>query len=64
MHSEGSGTLSLRPATSLRTSTCRRVPGALGTVIAGAFDGGRVARLLNLSSDEHPMAIMPVGRPA
>jgi SagB-type dehydrogenase family enzyme len=36
----------------------------LGTVIVGAFDDERVAKILHLPSGERPLAIMPVGRSA
>ena len=35
----------------------------LGTVAVGAFHDDRVQELLNLSADEHPLLIMPVGKP-
>jgi SagB-type dehydrogenase family enzyme len=34
----------------------------LGTVIVGAFMDSRVTSVLQLSEDEHPLSIMPVGR--
>lgn len=34
----------------------------LGTVTVGAFDDGEVRRILNLSEDETPLYIMPLGR--
>ena len=34
----------------------------LGTVAVGAFHDGRVKALCNMSSDEAPLYIMPVGR--
>ncbi|MBA7613764.1 hypothetical protein ES703_21020 [subsurface metagenome] len=35
----------------------------LGTVAVGAFHDDRVQELLNLSAKEHPLLIMPVGKP-
>lgn len=35
---------------------------SLGTVVVGAFYDDRVREVLNLSRDEHPLYIMPVGR--
>ncbi len=35
----------------------------LGTVAVGAFHDDRVKKLLNLPADEHPLLIMPVGKP-
>jgi len=34
----------------------------LGTVVVGAFDDDRVAKILHLPRKEQPLAIMPVGR--
>jgi SagB-type dehydrogenase family enzyme len=36
----------------------------IGTVVVGAFDDAAVQRVLGLSGDERPLALMPVGRPA
>lgn len=35
----------------------------LGGAIVGAFDDDRLKRLLRLPTDEHPLAILPVGHP-
>lgn len=35
----------------------------LGTVAVGAFHDDRIQELLNLSPNEHPLLIMPVGKP-
>ncbi|UCD38449.1 MAG: SagB/ThcOx family dehydrogenase [Fidelibacterota bacterium] len=35
----------------------------LGTVAVGAFHDGKVQALLGLPADEHPLMIMPVGKP-
>lgn len=35
----------------------------LGTVVIGAFHDDRVKKVLDLPEDEHPLYIMPVGRP-
>jgi len=35
----------------------------LGTVAVGAFHDDRVREILNLSANEHPLLIMPVGKP-
>ncbi len=35
----------------------------LGTVAVGAFHDDRVQKLLNLPANEHPLLIMPVGKP-
>ncbi len=35
----------------------------LGTVAVGAFDESRVQAILDLSNDEHPLLMMPLGKP-
>jgi SagB-type dehydrogenase family enzyme len=34
----------------------------LGTVVIGAFDDGKVKKVLNMENAEQPLAIMPVGK--
>lgn len=34
----------------------------LGTVVIGAFEDENVKRVINISDEEHPLCIMPVGR--
>lgn len=34
----------------------------LGTVVVGAFDDGKVKKLLNMQKTEQPLSIMPVGK--
>jgi len=34
----------------------------LGTVVVGAFRDNEVKKILNMSNEEHPLCIMPVGR--
>jgi SagB-type dehydrogenase family enzyme len=35
----------------------------LGTTFIGAFDDEKVKNILNLPNDEHPLSVMPVGKP-
>ena len=35
----------------------------LGAVVVGAFEDGRVKRVLGLAHDEEPLSLLPVGRP-
>lgn len=35
----------------------------LGTVVIGAFDDSKVQEIMDLGEDEHPLYLMPVGRP-
>jgi SagB-type dehydrogenase family enzyme len=34
----------------------------LGTVLIGAFDDGKVKKVLNMQNTEQPLSIMPVGK--
>ncbi|HSL52447.1 MAG TPA: SagB/ThcOx family dehydrogenase [Candidatus Deferrimicrobiaceae bacterium] len=36
----------------------------LGAVVVGAFEDGRVKRVLGLARDEEPLSLLPVGRPS
>ena len=36
----------------------------LGTVLIGAFDDDAVRKVLDLSEEDDPLALLPIGRPA